>query len=229
LKKIIFVLGYSRIAGTEVQTLNLSEELLMIGIETELWILEKKGKLDDLSQTNLRIIHYPILDVSWLRKIHNFARLVLAIQQNKKAIFQTQLPAPSILIYFAQRFFNNEITRIVGIRGKIENRGLVAELILKKCFKSANGIIVNSPHLLNEALSRFQLSESHIEIIPNGVKPGNKIANTTIQPARIVVLANFISYKGHSLLIDAIEKSSIKNHYTFYHFWRFGLCTFLCI
>ena len=213
---MILVIGHSRMAGTELQTFKLQSKLKEKGICTELWILERSGQLDQISSKESRIVNFPIFNESFHGKLFNFVKLVIQVGKNRNSIIQTQLVGPSILVYLATLFLPYPIIRIVGIRGRISRRNSAVEFITKKCIKSANGLIVNSPHLMEEISSRFAITNQAFAVIPNGVEPAYKIANTGIAPPRAVVLANFISYKGHKELIEIISRNAHQVKYTFF-------------
>ena len=216
MKKIIFVIGESKIAGTELQTLNLSRRIGEIDQKVELWMLSEKGVLNTIVPSALMVRNIPIVDAKIQKKIVNFYKLMQLMKKEKKAIFHTQLPMPSLTIFAANYFIRKKHIQVVGIRGKISNHGLISELMIKKTLQASAKIICNSDHLVKETMKRFSIPKKKIAIIHNGVERPKKIANQNSQQISAVVLANFISYKRHEGLLESIPKLKNPVHFTFY-------------
>jgi len=182
----------------------------------ELWILSEKGALNTVIPSNLTVRNIPIANTKIPRKILNFCKLIRMMNAEKKAIFHTQLPMPSLTVYLANYFLRKKHIQVVGIRGKITYRGIISEKLLKKTMQSSAKIICNSDHLIDETVERFSIPRQKIALIHNGIEQPKVIANQSSQKISIVVLANFISYKGHEDLLKSIPNLKIPVHFTFY-------------
>lgn len=215
-KKIIFVIGLSELGGTELQTLKLCQNIAVINPRIELWILSGKGIINEINKTTLVVRNIPIANEKPFRKILNFYKLVQFVRKEENVIFHTQLPMASILVFIANRFRKTRQTQVVGVRGRISDRGLIKELILRKCFRAAEKIICNSEHLAHDVKERFLIPQSKLITIHNGVDTPNKYAKQKNKKLSAVVLANFIPYKGHTRLLEAIPKLKNKISFTFY-------------
>jgi glycosyltransferase involved in cell wall biosynthesis len=69
----------------------------------------------------------------------------------------------------------------------------------------ATHFTANSIEVARDASSLESISESKITVISNMVEPDDRRPDVLLQPAKVVVVANLIYYKGHLDLLEAIK------------------------
>lgn len=71
--------------------------------------------------------------------------------------------------------------------------------------RHASNLYVTNAHALRAELVRVEGVPSHrVQVIPNGVEPPERVADPSRRPARGIVVANLIAYKGHADLVEAL-------------------------
>ena len=176
---VISIIPSSSFAGTELAVLNTSRLLKSKGVENEIWTLS-----DILSSLRL---------------------FKAARKYRKSHLFHAYLPKSFLITYLLH--LTARIKFIAGIRGKMNYRGRLVELLLSKSLLASELIICNAQHLMLENSKRFKISEANFFVLRNFVESRSRVARETREEAKIIVISNFAEYKGHHLLIDAIEIS----------------------
>jgi glycosyltransferase involved in cell wall biosynthesis len=91
-----------------------------------------------------------------------------------------------------------------GIRGK-------KWLIFSKLSNLfATHFTANSESVSRDVMRFESLPNDKVSIIPNIIQRDDRRANVKLQPARVVVVANLIEYKGHLDLLEAISLTNPK-------------------
>jgi glycosyltransferase involved in cell wall biosynthesis len=74
----------------------------------------------------------------------------------------------------------------------------------------ATHFTANSEAVSSDAIRIESLPNNKVSIIPNIIQKDDRRVNVFLQPARVVVVANLIEYKGHLDLLDAISLTDPK-------------------
>jgi glycosyltransferase involved in cell wall biosynthesis len=110
-------------------------------------------------------------------------------------------------------FILSRVTRaryVAGMRGRVRVRGKIAEFLLRKALNSAACVVFNARHLQKDAILRFKVAAEKTLVIRNMVKPRAYVEKPYTQTTSAVVLSNFIKYKGHDVLLEALQVSKTK-------------------
>jgi len=207
LTPVISIIPSSSFAGTELAVLNTSRLLKSKGVENEIWTLSDSDDFDVMSETNcVTLRNFPISVRKPITSIISSLRLFRAARRYRKShLFHAYLPKSFLLTYFLH--LTAKIKFIAGIRGKMNYRGRLIELLLSKSLLASELIICNAQHLVLENSKRFRISEDRFFVLHNFVENRSRVIRKTGLKANIIVISNFLEYKGHHLLIDAIEIS----------------------
>lgn len=203
--KIVSIIPSSGFAGTELAVVNTSIQLQIKGIECEIWTLSNSDAFDGISEKgNITIRKFPIhLRHPILSFLSICGLLKLARLYRKSHLFHSYLPKSILLTYFLH--VTGGIKYIAGIRGKMNYRGRLVENLLYRSLQASEVIICNAEHLVNENMKRFQINEKHFLVLNNFVMPRSRIDGRKSLVPKFVVVSNFLQYKGHGLLLDAVE------------------------
>jgi len=78
--------------------------------------------------------------------------------------------------------------------------------MLERSLRKADAVVCNAPHLREEILDQLRLDPGRVRVIPNGVDLPGWRSDTSGQPARGVVVANFHDYKGYDVLLESLTR-----------------------
>lgn len=78
--------------------------------------------------------------------------------------------------------------------------------MLERSLRKADAVVCNAPHLREEILDQLRLDPGRVRVIPNGVDLPDWRSDTSGQPARGVVVANFHDYKGYDVLLESLTR-----------------------
>jgi glycosyltransferase involved in cell wall biosynthesis len=70
--------------------------------------------------------------------------------------------------------------------------------------RATSGYVTNSRALAAELVRREGVPARRVEVIPNGVELPERTADPSRRPARGIVVANLLAYKGHADLVEAL-------------------------
>ena len=198
------ILPSAEMAGTELSVLNSAILFKKKGIENEIWALSTSDKFDDFcSLEGIVLKKFPLQLSKPISTSFSLLRLVAQTYSYKnKFIFHFFLPKAyllAVLLRGATRF-----KYVIGVRGKISYRGLVVEQLLKYALQNADMVMCNARHLAPEIKSRFNLDVDKIECVSNMVRMRNQNQKEKAEEVTAVVVSNFLEYKGHLLVLDAL-------------------------
>ncbi len=202
--KIISIIPSSGFAGTEIAVVKTSIQLQTKGIESEIWSLSNSDAFDGISEKeNITIRKFPISQMHPILSFLSFCALFkLARQYRKSHLFHSYLPKSILLTYFLH--VTAGIKYVAGIRGKMNYRGRLVENLLCRSLHASEVIICNAEHLVKENMKRFQMNKEHFLVLNNFVMPRARINGEKSLEPKFVVVSNFLEYKGHALLLDAV-------------------------
>jgi glycosyltransferase involved in cell wall biosynthesis len=104
--------------------------------------------------------------------------------------------------------------RVNGRRGASPARptGLSRAVLDFAGHRSSRLYVTNSRALREQLVREEGVPASRIEVIPNGVEPAARVADPGRSPARGIVVANLIAYKGHADLVEALARLDRPPH-----------------
>ena len=209
MKKIFIIIGSLGLGGTEKQLLMKLCNLKNYYNFT-LIIFYKKGELfDEFKKEGFKIIDFTGLSKSPILKYFlAFLNLIFLLRKKRPKIVNLYLPH-SYIIFGLLSYFFKDINFLMSRRSlnnyqkKIPFLKFFESRILHKKMKI---IFANSKSIKTQLIFEEYVKESKIRLIYNSVrnyqdiikKKNNKVIN-------ILVLANFIPYKNHNMIIEAIK------------------------
>lgn len=207
-QRILLAIGSARAGGAEGQMVRLGVELKRRGHVVRFVFSEAGGPLTELLDAAgikwsiARRSDWP--SSSTLRRLLGVANLGRILVIARPTVVMAWLPTaiwPSLLLA-------RWLTRarlIAGIRGEIFDDLLGWQRgPLRRAFSWADCVTVNSPHL-GEVASRWGVEAERVHFVANGVTMPRALADPAASPPVAVVVANYRWYKGHDILIDALE------------------------
>ncbi|MFB9839570.1 glycosyltransferase, partial [Actinoallomurus acaciae] len=216
--RIVLSIGSLQIGGTESQLVKLAGRLAARGHEVHVVAVRCGGPYEkDLRALGvpLRVFSYDGLrlrDPSGRRDPRILAaetRKLLAIWRHLRSL------RPDVCHGFLFTCYTHVLplallagvpVRVNGRRGASPSRPTGAlRALLDFAGRHSSSLYVTNSHALAERLVRDEkVAASRIEVIANGVEPPARVAAPGLSPARGIVVANLISYKGHADLIEAL-------------------------
>jgi glycosyltransferase involved in cell wall biosynthesis len=212
-RKILFVIGHSGIGGTELQILKTTNLINARGYESEIWIIGKSGPLNELAES----IKVPVKNFNVDLKKNKFSGLIqlvklgVRLRKNKFDVVHAFLPQAIILFLPLALLFTPSTKRIAGIRGSKQKSNFFIDSLFGIILKSSWRIICNADYLSKNIEDKFHIDPKKILVIHNGVSKFDFAAAIKSEIPTGLVIANFHSYKGHLMLLEAL--SNIKDEY----------------
>lgn len=204
---VVSVIPSAETAGTELSVLNSSILFQENGIENQIWTLSSSSKFDKYcTQNNVVLRKFPITKSHPLKSLLSLIRICKSAYQIRKCyVFHFYLPKAYLVGLFLRKTIG--IKYILGVRGRINHRGFFVEKMLQSAFRSAESIVCNAQHLIPVVRMRFNLKHDNIFCVTNMVKQKPVAEFQTYKKfdqVTAVVLSNFIEYKGHLFLLEAL-------------------------
>ena len=205
-RKILFSIGTSDIGGTELQILKTANLVNTQGFECEIWVLGKKGPLNDLAESlGVSIKNF---DMSFRSKpilgIFQLLKLGLNLRKQDFEIVHVFLPEAIMLILPITQIFSPKSKRIAGVRGSLQKSNFCIDVTYRLVLRSSWRIIANAEYLRRFLLNKFEIDPNTVHVVHNGVSKFHLTDKELNDCPTGVVIANFHSYKGHLMLLDAL-------------------------
>jgi glycosyltransferase involved in cell wall biosynthesis len=116
------------------------------------------------------------------------------------------LPESAVIALPLVRLILPKTLRVASVRGNpLRNVGKFG-FAYRKVLRASDRVLLNAAHLAKIVVENFGISPERVEVIPNGVSIPEYVSDVSHQPPTAVVIANFHSYKGHLLLLEALAK-----------------------
>lgn len=220
--KVLLVIGSARRGGAEGQLTQLAIELRQRGVDCRVAFLGRGGPLTqrlDAAGVPWRVYGYHGISPGTLtarrQERSSLAGVVriLALRRDlarwKPDVVHAWLPQTVVTTLLGP---GNEV-RVAAFRGQVLPRDLgpLAGLFVR-AVRRADAVTVNSPALVDDYAIPWGADPTRIHLIPNGVEITGPVADPTRQPPVAGVVANFLAYKGHSVLLDALAQVSAPLH-----------------
>lgn len=220
--KIALVIPSLRGGGSEKQIMLLAKGLIDIGHEVQIITISRikqNGKFSHFpSLQNFEIYPQEEFNKSFFVKLLEIFKFAIMLfryfRLNKPDVVHAWL-LYSYIVTIPIAFMNRIPVRISARRGlwsAIDGRIWLYLSRFSNLFVThftANSVITGK-----DASSFEAIPENKITVIRNMVFPDDRRAEVLLQPAKVVVVANLISYKGHLDLLEAVHLSDNKLHFT---------------
>lgn len=228
---ILYIIGDFNLGGTEKHLLYILPLIKKTGLNIGVYTFKEKGILaPEFKEKNIEIktvflsrylLKLPVFFRKFFGFIINVIQLFIIIQVYKPRILHMFLPEAYILGSISS-FFNKKIIKIMSRRSKnyyFRNNKIIK--ILESYFhKKTNCLLANSKSVHSDLYLECK-DHKKIKILYNGVKLQSEnrtnISLKKITQIRkkfllqdddviIVMLANFIPYKNHNLILNSIKE-----------------------
>lgn len=211
--RIVFIIGTAGMGGAESQMVRLACALKARGLGVRVLFSSGGGPLTavldagSVPWTVLRRSDFPPTSAG--RNIFAGLRLARELRRTRPDIVFAWL-SQVIWLALPVAALLTRARRIAAFRGKVDPRDVGWRgRILKLAVSRAHAITINAPHL--EGVARnWGADPKTIQFIPNGVDLPTMVADVMSQPPTAVVVANFRNYKGHDLLLAALQQVEAK-------------------
>jgi glycosyltransferase involved in cell wall biosynthesis len=213
----VFVLPFSEIGGTELQTVNLAREFMNNGYGVEICLLSIPGPLVKVLESKKIIYrHFEINNTSLYQKSINMFRFAMYLSQEKFTHIYSLLPHAIVYSYICKGI-NRKAKFISGIRGKLQKKSLILEYILGVILRKSQFVIFNSQSIRDEISQKYRLDSNKSLIIHNGVANfvSKKKISSDKDTKQAIVISNFHSYKNYDQLIEMIKEVKYPCNYIF--------------
>jgi len=209
-QKIILVIGSASIGGAEKQVIKLASEFNLRNYHCHIIFLTKGGPLEHLAQ-DLNI-DYHVAGISKLRlhkTVVNIFKLIKFIKNQGPATYYLFLPHAILFLDHIARLFSPSSKIVFGIRGSIFRKNNLLYKLYRNKLRKSRLVICNSVAIHQELRKIRNNQAGQIKVIHNGVD-----SNPYLKPfmfsdsekQKVVVVSNFHPYKGHDLLIEALNQ-----------------------
>jgi len=212
--RIAFCIDSLDAGGAEKQLASLLTHLMDRGCEIQVYTVWRKGALLpqilDLGipvygcfEAHERSFKHALLSVK--EKSVGIVRLYRQLRAFNPHLIQAWLPRSQALFMPLAALSGIRI-RIANRRGSYSSyrRSLAGKLFLYYLNCLASNTTANSESEFREARQEFGRSRSPLVLVKNGINFVDERARPRSSPPRVVMLANFLSYKGHSDLVQAV-------------------------
>jgi glycosyltransferase involved in cell wall biosynthesis len=219
--RIVYVLGTLAIGGTECQTVRLACELARRGHEVSVVALSAGGPLEEVlrdqgvacyilgfrgfrSRELSRMLRPWILPLNpgQIWQILRFAALLIRLRPHvcHALLFWSYIVAMPL------SWVLGVPVRVNGRRGypPAGPRGWPRAILEQLANRSSTHYVTNAVALVKHCSECEGIDAARITVIPNGVDLPTRIATPDSSPARAVMVANLIGYKGHRDVLAAL-------------------------
>ena len=211
--KVLLVIGSARRGGAESQLTRLAVELRRRGVDCRVAFVSQGGPLArGLDEGGVPWRAYGYCGVSPSRLVGSAERSswwgltrLMALRRDmwrwKPDVVHAWLPQAVVAALLGP----GREARVAAFRGQVLP-GVLGPLSdpFVRAVRTADAITVNSPALIQDWAIPWGADPSRIQLIPNGVDVTGPLADASRQPPVAAVVANFLPYKGHAVLIDAL-------------------------
>ena len=206
MRKIFFIVGSLELGGTEKQIQIMSENLKK-KFNLKIIIFHKKGTLyDKLKKNGVEIINLTSNKTFFLIKYcYVFLKFLQLLKNEKPDVVNFFLPQ-SYLIFGWASFFFKKINFIMSRRSlnDYQKKYSFIKFLEKILHKRMKYILTNSLAIKNQIVDDEGVSENKVKVIYNSIKINkNQKVFQEKKTVSIILIANLIPYKNHSLIITA--------------------------
>jgi glycosyltransferase involved in cell wall biosynthesis len=221
--KIVFIIGSLGAGGAEKQLVLLGKGLLKAGCSVQIITLTKANgsgfskHITDIQ--NFTFTGSPPTARNKFKRIFEIPFFLIQLYKylkvNKPDVVHAWL-LQSYVIGMPVAFLAGIPVRISARRGLWSGINGKKWLLLSKISNHfANHFTANSRAVSADAIAFESIPQDKFSIIPNIVSKDDRRANVRLQPARAVVVANLIAYKGHLDLLKAISLTDTDLYFEF--------------
>ena len=207
--RILLIIGSAAIGGAEKQIVNLAINLNKKSFSSKLLFLTGGGPLENVLLNNK--IEYKIANFKKHSPFHNMIisiKLIIKYFNQGFTIFYVFLPQAILFFGTLSRLTNRKLVIIYGVRGSIFIKNSLLYRLYRRELSNADLIICNSQFLQDEVATLKNIDRSKIQVIKNGIDLNTKKLKRIERESdihKVLVVANFKLYKGHDLLLKAVQ------------------------
>lgn len=224
--KIAFIIGGGDLGGAEVATGEIAIAMRALGMDTRVIFLHRGGAVTRrLKRSNVPYVVCSDKE-KWssarrgLRAIHGLGRLTTLarlLRSFRPDIVHAMLPGGVTYGLMVARMVHPGGRRIAGVHGHEEWDGLskgmsgvirptalVQKFLYQRELNNSAAVTVVSESVGQFVVSEFNVPQSKVHWIPNGVNIPERTANVSVSPGTLINVANFHPVKGHRVLLKAI-------------------------
>jgi glycosyltransferase involved in cell wall biosynthesis len=216
--RIVFCVGSLQVGGTESQLVKLAGSLAARGHDVHVVALSRSGPYEPELRTlgiPTRIFSYTGLRTHGPDGRRSARVLLRELSQLVEVWRHLRALRPDVCHGFLFTCYTHvlPIAWLAGVPARVNGRrgappptptGLLRTLLDFAGHRSSNLYVTNSRALRAELAGEEKVPVGRIEVIPNGVELPEETAEPARCPARGIVVANLIAYKGHADLIEAL-------------------------
>lgn len=214
--RVLFIIGTGRVGGAERQLARLAEQLRKANWEVGVAFLAEGGPIErQLSERSFptwvprrssRSGPYPSrLGRAWA--VHNAVSSIRVVRRAcrefRPDVVHAMLPTS---VWLGLRAAPRRIRRVAGILGFAPPMSRVVSGQYAWQLRHAHRIVCNAQHLADEVCAELGIDRSKVEVISNGVDLPLMVADPGSQPPTVAMVANFHTYKGHDVLLQALPQ-----------------------
>jgi glycosyltransferase involved in cell wall biosynthesis len=100
---------------------------------------------------------------------------------------------------------------VAGVVDSVRESDLLDRIFARE-LNRASGVICNTDHLRILVLTAYGADPDCVRVVPNGVDLPVHLAEVSAEPPVGVVVANFVPYKGHEVLMQALARMPDPPH-----------------
>ena len=214
-RRVLFVIGSGNLGGTEQQLGTLVRMLQQRGWEPGVAFMAAGGPVTDaIDQLGVPTwVQSPPIDdrgtmrlASVPRAVANAARFAHVVRRATRELRPTFVHAllPTSVWIGLPASRGGPAHRIAGIRGYTPRQSRPIASLYGHELRGADAVVCNAPHLAEEMVEEWGVDPLRVRVIPNGVDVPGWSADPTPTPPTGVAVANFQTYKGYDVLLDAL-------------------------
>jgi glycosyltransferase involved in cell wall biosynthesis len=217
-RRVLFVIGSGRPGGRELQLGALAPKLASKGWDVGVVFSVTGGPVaDDLRDAGISVLcpQQPIdaptghrlgrLVCGVFRRGRAASTIRAAVREFRPDIVHAMLPMSVWLGLPLVR--RHTSVRIAGVYGDWPKRIRPSWFLYRRQLRRADAVLCNAPHLVEQMVTEHRVAPARVRWIANGVDIPDQGADVTVQPPTAVVVANFRSYKGYDVLVEAIAQA----------------------
>ncbi|HEV7898102.1 MAG TPA: glycosyltransferase [Planosporangium sp.] len=217
--RVVLAVGALQVGGTETQLVKLAIGLRERGHDVHVLALSGGGPLETplhAAGVPVRMFCYAGLAVPWRGGGLSVRGLIdgLRVLGTVWRYLRTLRPDVCHAFLFSCYSLILPLARAAGVPVRASGRRGATpppvgsrDLLFHTLGRASSSVVVcNSHDGADEAVRRDRYRPARLRVIPNGVDLPDTLADVAAQPARGVMIANLIAYKGHEDLIAALSR-----------------------
>jgi len=216
-RRILFTIGSGAVGGAEGQLARLSGLLVAAGWEPRVHLFRREGPLVQVMEDAGVPVYGPpprasSASTAWRHKeiaaeVGSWGRSFRGhVRQFDPAVVHAILPGAVWMSNLA--LAGRRQLAVAGVRGS-RGDGHRGGRLYPLALRSADLVVCNARHLGVEVVDKYGVDPGRVRVVPNGVELPDWVADPGVEPPRGVVVANFQTYKGYDVLLEALARVEV--------------------